>query len=133
MLRGLVTSPQYGDRDEAVAFAVEALPFEDFAIFPPASATITSTTWPNRAESSEGKYYPTVFGDPGSVVDGTGATILINATPAWMVDTTTDLVLVAGQDRKSTRLNSSHVVISYAVFCLKNNILILYRRSTPRI
>src|SRR5699024_12223860 len=26
------------------------------------------------------------------------------------------------QDRKSTRLNSSHVSISYAVFCLKQNI-----------
>src|SRR5256885_6834389 len=37
------------------------------------------------------------------------------------------------QDRKSTRLNSSHLVISYAVFCLKkkknnkNNISILYQ------
>src|SRR5699024_11517360 len=27
--------------------------------------------------------------------------------------------LVEGRDRKSTRLNSSHVSISYAVFCLK--------------
>src|SRR5256885_11933806 len=26
---------------------------------------------------------------------------------------------VDGKDRKSTRLNSSHLVISYAVFCLK--------------
>src|SRR5690625_6365772 len=26
---------------------------------------------------------------------------------------------ILGQDRKSTRLNSSHVAISYAVFCLK--------------
>src|SRR5256885_9875705 len=26
---------------------------------------------------------------------------------------------IAGPDRKSTRLNSSHLVISYAVFCLK--------------
>src|SRR5690606_40866756 len=26
---------------------------------------------------------------------------------------------IPGQDRKSTRLNSSHVKISYAVFCLK--------------
>src|SRR5260221_10120887 len=26
---------------------------------------------------------------------------------------------IAGGDRKSTRLNSSHTVISYAVFCLK--------------
>src|SRR5258708_32034194 len=27
-----------------------------------------------------------------------------------------------GQDRKSTRLNSSHQIISYAVFCLKKTI-----------
>src|SRR5256885_2667843 len=30
-----------------------------------------------------------------------------------------------GRDRKSTRLNSSHLVISYAVFCLK-------KKKTPR-
>src|SRR5690349_22979029 len=30
-----------------------------------------------------------------------------------------DLLLVEMLDRKSTRLNSSHVEISYAVFCLK--------------
>src|SRR5256885_9637344 len=28
-------------------------------------------------------------------------------------------VSAVGEDRKSTRLNSSHLVISYAVFCLK--------------
>src|SRR5256885_11052446 len=28
-----------------------------------------------------------------------------------------------GADRKSTRLNSSHLVISYAVFCLKKKII----------
>src|SRR5256885_10380314 len=32
------------------------------------------------------------------------------------------------QDRKSTRLNSSHLVISYAVFCLKKKI----KQSHPR-
>src|SRR5690625_7007781 len=30
--------------------------------------------------------------------------------------------LTEAQDRKSTRLNSSHVAISYAVFCLKKKI-----------
>src|SRR2546426_3615950 len=30
-----------------------------------------------------------------------------------------DLAMVHDGDRKSTRLNSSHLVISYAVFCLK--------------
>src|SRR5438034_8617961 len=32
---------------------------------------------------------------------------------------TNDVSTVAQVDRKSTRLNSSHTVISYAVFCLK--------------
>src|SRR5688500_19771612 len=33
-----------------------------------------------------------------------------------------DMVLLelADRDRKSTRLNSSHLVISYSIFCLKN-------------
>src|SRR5690625_6299472 len=31
--------------------------------------------------------------------------------------------LIVGADRKSTRLNSSHVAISYAVFCLKKKTL----------
>src|SRR5688500_19980019 len=32
-----------------------------------------------------------------------------------------DAELAKRLDRKSTRLNSSHLVISYAVFCLKDN------------
>src|SRR5256885_3342067 len=35
-------------------------------------------------------------------------------------------LVVQAQDRKSTRLNSSHLVISYAVFCLKQK-----NRRTP--
>src|SRR5690625_5879942 len=37
--------------------------------------------------------------------------------------TASDLCLEAAEDRKSTRLNSSHVAISYAVFCLKTKII----------
>src|SRR5437773_9113423 len=36
--------------------------------------------------------------------------------------------VTAGQDRKSTRLNSSHITISYAVFCLKKKKLPSLRR-----
>src|SRR5437764_14163283 len=36
------------------------------------------------------------------------------------------LPAVGGGDRKSTRLNSSHRCISYAVFCLKKKIICLY-------
>src|SRR5690606_42112192 len=39
---------------------------------------------------------------------------------AHLLEERTDLLaLLRGEDRKSTRLNSSHVKISYAVFCLK--------------
>src|SRR5437588_7649952 len=33
--------------------------------------------------------------------------------------TAAQVIVAKGADRKSTRLNSSHTVISYAVFCLK--------------
>src|SRR5256885_3666601 len=39
------------------------------------------------------------------------------------------LALEAVEDRKSTRLNSSHLVISYAVFCLKKKTT--YPRDFP--
>src|SRR3712207_8858106 len=35
------------------------------------------------------------------------------------VDLEPDVITSLGEDRKSTRLNSSHANISYAVFCLK--------------
>src|SRR2546426_7652054 len=42
------------------------------------------------------------------------------------------LSIVFSRDRKSTRLNSSHLVISYAVFCLKkkNNQYRLHAQDT---
>src|SRR5256885_15321587 len=40
----------------------------------------------------------------------------LHRRPAPLIDPDIDLI---EEDRKSTRLNSSHLVISYAVFCLK--------------
>src|SRR5690554_2412638 len=48
---------------------------------------------------------------------GTGKTTLINAIEPGLDLRTAEIS--EQQDRKSTRLNSSHVRISYAVFCLK--------------
>src|SRR5438067_10749193 len=39
---------------------------------------------------------------------------------------------IGAKDRKSTRLNSSHVSISYAVFCLKKKTQTRYNCSTRR-
>src|SRR5690606_41277489 len=40
-------------------------------------------------------------------------------SPTWTRTPTGSMRSPPGRDRKSTRLNSSHVKISYAVFCLK--------------
>src|SRR5437588_1908939 len=39
----------------------------------------------------------------------------------FMYGVVVSIILLNLRDRKSTRLNSSHTVISYAVFCLKKN------------
>src|SRR5690606_3474222 len=63
---------------------------------------------------------PTVPGTvtPGTVIPGAVTpepTVPGTVTPGTVIPEPT----VPGTDRKSTRLNSSHVKISYAVFCLK--------------
>src|SRR5205809_4929175 len=42
----------------------------------------------------------------------------------FVTDMHSDMSVTKRSDRKSTRLNSSHGYISYAVFCLKKKILI---------
>src|SRR5690554_7482438 len=45
--------------------------------------------------------------------------LTLQKTPAWDRMQLVSVSVDPEQDRKSTRLNSSHVRISYAVFCLK--------------
>src|SRR5438067_3799844 len=52
------------------------------------------------------------------LIGASGLYVLYLAGLSWKVM----VGLVALGDRKSTRLNSSHVSISYAVFCLKKKI-----------
>src|SRR5688572_31327243 len=65
--------------------------------------------------------YTTLFRSGDVNGDGSGANDLI-----YIPSDANDIILLptatateAAQDRKSTRLNSSHSQISYAVFCLK--------------
>src|SRR5260221_9670134 len=57
--------------------------------------------------------YTTLFRSRGEDVGG-GSKLHRNARRIRLAENRR-----AGRDRKSTRLNSSHTVISYAVFCLK--------------
>src|SRR5436190_10753477 len=76
--------------------------------------------------------YTTLFRSPG------GQHLLVNVGLVLLLheqDGQVRLLVLGGaledlghQDRKSTRLNSSHTVISYAVFCLKKKTWRLWLR-----
>src|SRR2546430_10296589 len=71
--------------------------------------------------------YPTLFRSPQAVLEvhrryvATGCAVI--STNTWSILSAPEVELRTGpgstEDRKSTRLNSSHSQISYAVFCLK--------------
>src|SRR5690554_7470222 len=69
---------------------------------------------------SEGRVYSTVKVGPFEL-DENRQLLIINSTEEHSLTGTEFRLLrcLMSQDRKSTRLNSSHVRISYAVFCLK--------------
>src|SRR5256885_3495327 len=63
---------------------------------------------PKRSKAKNGKEFDNWHGF-GELADGFN-----------MLDPIKSTIVTPGlEDRKSTRLNSSHLVISYAVFCLK--------------
>src|SRR5258708_8782413 len=71
--------------------------------------------------------YTTLFRSEVEIDPETGASKVVRYTTVDDVGVAVNPMLVTGQvhggvaqgDRKSTRLNSSHQIISYAVFCLK--------------
>src|SRR5262245_10407457 len=62
----------------------------------------------NRAMSSAYKFSAWWGGQEGSLL-----------LWSWLLATYSAVAVFTNRDRKSTRLNSSHLGISYAVFCLK--------------
>src|SRR5688572_1654352 len=73
----------------------------------------------DRPSPAEPVHGPTGRRKPGSVaLAHLGDQVLIKAVPETFGGHA-PIVPVDNQDRKSTRLNSSHSQISYAVFCLK--------------
>src|SRR5690606_40984216 len=83
----------------------------------------TSTLFPYTTLFRSIRKYDTVglrerIAGRGGSAEGRGQDVAVRgyAPPVWGQHTVGERKLV---DRKSTRLNSSHVKISYAVFCLK--------------
>src|SRR5256885_11154893 len=95
---------------------------------PPRSTLFPYTTLFRSQNSGEtriagGTLQATTLSVQGGTLTGNGivgGALVNNATITLGGSNGTGNLQVMG-DRKSTRLNSSHLVISYAVFCLKKN------------
>src|SRR2546422_3314311 len=83
--------------------------------------------------------YTTLFRSPATTVqydydfvDGWEHELTLEAILPPQAGQTYPLCVDGARDRKSTRLNSSHGYISYAVFCLKKKKKTQTLRQTPR-
>src|SRR3712207_6931718 len=86
---------------------------------PPRSTLFPYTTL-FRSPQGSGSSQPRKLG-----VSGGNVAFLVCAKEIWGLEAEEIPQLARLRDRKSTRLNSSHANISYAVFCLKKKITII--------
>src|SRR3712207_8806842 len=84
---------------------------------PPRSTLFPYTTLFRSIGAIGGEIAVDVVGDPGV---GAIKRLLVNGhRRSLSIDSVSAVIGSRQRDRKSTRLNSSHANISYAVFCLK--------------
>src|SRR5690625_7589503 len=87
---------------------------------------LPKTYMPSKHDEKLTEVAETVVGAPGWYLDIDPKALRAQVIPAEppsfeaMIRYPFDRAIPEFTDRKSTRLNSSHVAISYAVFCLKN-------------
>src|SRR3712207_8794847 len=86
----------------------------------PYTTLFRSALWLAQLGSLIGTWMQTV-GAQWLLVDPPNAGTLVALVQTANMSPVFFLALPAGVDRKSTRLNSSHANISYAVFCLTKN------------
>jgi len=61
LISGLVSHPEYGDKDEPVSFTLEEHPYSDRALIPDVAASISADTG-NNIWNNDGEVYPLPFG-----------------------------------------------------------------------
>ena len=104
-LKGQVFGPTWGARGEPVRFTVQPSPMKDAGLILHPSARVDFETWPNHATNARGKAYPLILGAPGPYTDPDGTARNTSGSPAYYVDTTNHIFLIA--DRPATAAGST--------------------------
>src|SRR3989454_5272076 len=97
------------------------LDWNAWAVPPNEVVTLEGSTWRATRCTSATAVPSDTFGWRSNeiVTDG--------SCPEWLTVSGPTVEVMSARDRKSTCLNSSHLVISYAVFCLKKKKIKRYR------
>lgn len=104
ILTGYLSGVTYGPAGEPVTCSLEADPLVDDVPILARAARVSSTTWSNPARSARGLSYPLVWGQPGMWTDTDGTARETSGSPALLVSTTANTLLIsdgpteAGQD-----------------------------------
>lgn len=90
LVKGKLSEPVHGDRDQPVAFTIEQALSEDRALYPGPDAVISRDTWTTAPEKSLGRPYVTVLGQPGFFILPDGTELKVPGSPAFLVNQPTD-------------------------------------------
>src|SRR5699024_12061738 len=91
-----------------------------FLVIPCSPPHLHPPSFPTRRSSDLNDFFPATSFQISNIRSGTGASNVIPGELEAVFNFRYSTELTHDRlDRKSTRLNSSHVSISYAVFCLK--------------
>lgn len=115
LVTGRVRQPTYAAFNEPVSFTIEEAPFEDVALWPPASQRINKKTWPRYRQEESNRPYTQVIGIPGKYVTITGEQAQVAGSRGQSVETLaadgtqTTRLLIAGHRVKSSTVQVYYV------------------------
>src|SRR5207244_562158 len=123
LAEGTVVTDTTSTKAHVMHWAKEALPeYINFVGGHPMAGKETTGIAYAEASLFRGKAYcicPAVDASDTAVKTVLGLVRVVDSEPLFVDPEEHDIYAGAVRDRKSTRLNSSHQIISYAVFCLK--------------
>jgi len=97
VVSGRANTADYGAAGEAVSFSLEPDWLDNSMLYPAPNHIIDDTTWPDAADNSAGKTYPTIIGAAGWNLNRP-------SSPLYVVDTTagSTVGLIAGHHVRAT-------------------------------
>src|SRR5438045_6596231 len=120
-IRIVLCRPSHPGNIGAAARAMKAMGLSDLRLVAPERYPVKEDQW-MATNAVDVLHAAKVHATLNEAISDCVAAFALSARPREWSPQVLDVRTAAARDRKSTRLNSSHLGISYAVFCLKKKI-----------